>query len=135
MNRFRHQLPKTRRNYSGFTLLEVMIAMIVFVLVAGVLQRVTAGVTDQYRWLELKTLASWIAENKMVELRAQDGLPPAKEMKEELDYSLFRWQILSKVSRTEDIYMNRVELVISQLDTPDGEPLQVLVYDGFVGLH
>ncbi len=124
-----------RRRANGFTLLEVMVAMIIFVLVAGVLQRVTAGVTDQYRWLEKKTLATWVAQNKLTELRLQDGLPPARETKEEVEFSHYRWQILSRIARTEDLYVNRVELVISQWEPRADEPTQVLVYEGFVGLH
>ena len=52
----------------GFTLLEVMIALVIFGLVATVIQKVTSQNIAQYERIRLKTIANWIAENKMVEV-------------------------------------------------------------------
>ncbi len=121
----------------GFTLLEVMIALIIFGLIATVIQKVTAQTIVQSERIRLKTFANWIAENKMSELRLNDQLPPTREQKDDVEYANENWKVVSKVTKTTNANFHRVDLVIfhlaeeSQLD----EGNQVLSYSGFVGLH
>ena len=61
--------PRFVKKQSGFTLLEVLIALIFFSLIGMVLQQVTASTVSQYLSVRQKMFASWMAENKMAELR------------------------------------------------------------------
>ncbi|UZE94476.1 type II secretion system minor pseudopilin GspI [Alkalimarinus alittae] len=121
----------------GFTLLEVMIALIIFSLVATVIQKVTSQTISQYERIRLKTIANWIAENKMAEVRLSGDLPPAKESKEDIEFAKDHWKLVSKVSKTPNANFNRVDLVIFHKDSDDqfDEGSQILTYSGFVGLH
>lgn len=80
----------------GFTLLEVMIAITVFALVATTLSQSSAITVDNQIHLEKKVLASWIAENKISELR----LTPYQDInneRSEIDFADRKWQIQTAV--------------------------------------
>ena len=127
----------TRFRSKGFTLLEVMIALIIFGLIATVIQKVTAQTIVQSERIRIKTFANWIAENKMAEMRLSEQLPPAREQKDELEYANENWKIVSKVSKTSDVNFHRVDLEIYHLTEDDqfDKGNQVLSYSGFVGRH
>lgn len=125
------------KRVKGFTLLEVMIALIIFGLVATVIQKVTSQTISQYERIRLKTIASWIAENKMAEVRLSDSLPQARESKQDIEYGNDNWQVVSKVVKTDNPYVNRVDLEIyhKQSDDQFEKGNQVLVLTGFAGLN
>ena len=127
----------TNSRSKGFTLLEVMIALIIFGLVATVIQKVTAQTIVQSERIRLKTFANWIAENKISEMRLSDQLPPPREQKDDLEYANESWKIVSKVTKTSDVNFNRVDLQIYHLaeESQFDKGNQVLSYSGFVGLH
>lgn len=125
------------KQIKGFTLLEVMIALIIFGLVATVIQKVTSQTIAQYEHIRLKTVANWIAENKMAEVRLSDGLPATRETKEDIEFGNDHWKLVSKVTKTTDINFNRVDLVILHKTSDDQfeEGNQILTYSGFAGRH
>ncbi|MFD2231749.1 type II secretion system minor pseudopilin GspI [Alkalimarinus sediminis] len=129
-------LPPFKRP-KGFTLLEVMIALIIFGLVATVIQKTTSQTISQYERIRLKTIASWIAENKMAEMRLSDSMPQAKESKEEVEFGKDFWQVTSKVTRTSDANLNRVDLTIFHKMSDDQfeQGNQVLTFTGYVGRY
>jgi general secretion pathway protein I len=55
----------------GFTLLEVMIALTIFALLATSLSQATVGAIDNQLTIEQKIFANWIAENEIIELRSK----------------------------------------------------------------
>lgn len=121
----------------GFTLLEVMIALIIFSLIATVIQKVTAQTIVQSERIRLKTFANWIAENKMAEIRLSEQLPPTREQKEDLEYANENWKIVSKVSKTANVNFNRVDLTVFHLNQEEqfDKGNQILSYSGFAGRH
>lgn len=54
----------------GFTLLEVMIALTIFALIATTLSQAASITVDNQIHIERKLLATWIAENQIIELRS-----------------------------------------------------------------
>lgn len=52
----------------GMTLLEVMVALVVFALAGIALMKTTAQQVRGISWMEDKILASWLADNQMVQL-------------------------------------------------------------------
>ena len=121
----------------GFTLLEVMIALIIFGLIATVIQKVTAQTIVQSERIRLKTLANWIAENKMAEIRLSDQLPQTRESKEDVEFANEYWNVVSKVLKTDNVNFHRVDLVIYHKSSDDqfDKGNQVLTYSGFAGQH
>lgn len=126
-----------QKKLKGFTLLEVVIALMVFALIGTSIQKVTSQTITQYERIRLKTIANWIAENKMAEVRLSEGLPATRETKEDLEYGKDHWKIVSKVTKTADVNFNRVDLVIFHKKGDDQfeEGNQILTYSGFAGRH
>jgi len=123
------------KKYTGFTLLEVLIALIFFSLIGMVLQQVTASTVSQYLSVRQKMFASWMAENKMAELRLSKDLPNAREYKEELDFANEEWQLISKVKKTENPDINKVEVEVFYVDSNSDEKRRKLVLTGFIGRY
>jgi len=71
----------------GFTLLEAMVALVIVSLgmmaVNTQLNRYAAAAV----YVEQKTLASWIATNKLTELNVSPSWPAVEESKEDVDFA------------------------------------------------
>ena len=122
-----------KHNNKGFTLLEVLIALIFFSLIGMILQQVTASTVSQYLSVRQKMFASWMAENKMAELRLSKSLPAAREHKEDLDFANEQWQLISKVKKTENPFINRVEVEVYYIDSTTDQKRRKLVLTSFLG--
>ncbi len=75
---------------SGFTLLEVMIAITIFAMLASTISQVAAVTVDSQVHLEKKLLASWIAENDLIKMRSLSW-DEIKSGKDELKFSDRQW--------------------------------------------
>jgi general secretion pathway protein I len=112
---------------SGFTLIEVLLAMAVFA-VAGV---ALLGVADNnYRHISLleeKMLANWVASNQLVELSLVTTWPPKNNLKGNVDMAGRTWYWQQKVIKTDNNLLQQVimevrlneddELVSASLET------------------
>lgn len=116
----------------GFTLLEVLVALVFFALVGIVMQQVTASTVGQFQSIRMKMFGAWIAENKLTELRLDKRLPNPREYKEELFYANHEWELVSKVIATENPFIRRVEVEAYEIEE-DGEKRRHTVLTGFVG--
>src|SRR5690554_6532170 len=85
---------------SGFTLLEVMVALTVFVAIALTLSQTASQSVDTTLYLQEKTLASMVAENKLNTLRLE-GMPAVGERNETTRLADRQWRLPTKVEKTE----------------------------------
>jgi len=108
-----------RARHSGFTLLEAMIALFIVSLgMTAVIKTLnTYAVSAQY--FERKTLASWIATNKITELSVGSTWPPVGDSDEELDYANQHWKLHIEVAETEVKNLHRVDVSVARGDDPD----------------
>ncbi|MGM0450395.1 MAG: type II secretion system minor pseudopilin GspI [Pseudomonadota bacterium] len=123
----------TRGSSRGFTLMEVMIALMVFGLLAAMLQQVASGYMNNYRRIESQTMASWIAQNRLAEMRLQDQMPGTGSSDEEIEFGGHEWEMETDVSATEDPSIRRVEMTLYLIGDNQREPRQQLVFTGFLG--
>ncbi|MEQ6885067.1 type II secretion system minor pseudopilin GspI [Salicola sp. Rm-C-2C1-2] len=117
----------------GFTLMEVMIALMIFGLLAAMLQQVASGYMSNYRRIESQTMASWIAQNRLTEMRLQDQMPATGQSDDELEFGGHEWEVETDVSNTEDSAIRRVEITLYRVQPNHGNPVQQLVFTGFLG--
>ncbi len=122
-----------RADEAGFTLIEVMIALMIFGLLAATIQQVASGYMDHYRRLEGQTMATWIAQNQMAELRLQEEMPGTGESDQEISFGSYEWEVERTVSATEDPAMRRVDFTLYRVQDGPGEPQRQLVFSGFLG--
>ena len=116
----------------GFTLIEVMIALMIFGLLAATLQQVASGYMNNYRRIESQTMASWIAQNRLTEMRLQDQMPATGESDDKVEFGGHEWEVETVVRATEDPAIRRVEMTLYRVDQR-GDPVQQLVFTGFLG--
>jgi general secretion pathway protein I len=123
---------------AGFTLLEVLVALAIFALVAASVLTATARSLQTASRLEDKTLAMWIADNQLVEL--QLSKTPVAEGRDqgEVDFAGRRWQWQSEVQATREPDMRRVTLWVAPVEQErlggDLRERAVLSLNGFVGV-
>jgi general secretion pathway protein I len=124
---------KNERPQSGFTLVEVMVALII---VAFLLPALLMGFNQQadgIAYLRDKSVAQWVASNKLTEMRIEvrrTGLlfqGKRNGSTEMLDRDWY-WWLESEVTEVDDFY--RVEVRVAASETGGDEPLFTL--SGFV---
>lgn len=120
---------RTHRPSHGFSLLEVLIAMAVISLALLALSRTGGGVPLQMSGLEERTLAQWVAQNAISELRLREDFPPpgSREGREEMGQRDWTWR--AQIQNTDDPNMRRIDVSVYI----DGETEATAAHTGFVG--
>jgi general secretion pathway protein I len=97
----------------GFTLLEAMVALVIVALgmmaVNTQLNRYAAAAV----YIEQKTLASWIATNKLTELSVGPAWPAVGDSDEDVEFAGQKWRCAIKVQETAVKNLHRVDVSVS----------------------
>lgn len=120
----------------GFTLIEILIALVVLAVTGLALSSALGNVAFQTWSLERRTAAHWVAENHLVraQLAGWDADAPLEvgRQSETVVLSRRRWRVRQSISETGQPSFWRVEIEVSELvDNQEVGPLGRLV--GFVG--
>jgi general secretion pathway protein I len=120
-----------RRRARGFTLIEVLAALVIVALgMLGVIQAVTQTARNG-AYLREKTLAHWIAMNLITERRLLPSPPDVAETSDDIDFAGQRWRWTMAVTQTEVESLRRMDVSIRPADRPDGQALVTVT--GFYG--
>ncbi len=119
----------------GFTLLEVLVALIFFSLIGVVLQSVTASSMSNSLSARANSYATWIAENKLAELRINEGFPAPKSYEEDIEFGTDEWQVTTRVIKTENPDIHRVEVEVFLKRDEFEDPRSIRTLTGFVGRY
>jgi general secretion pathway protein I len=108
-----------RDGWAGFTLLEVMVALVIvafgMMAVNTQLNRYTVAAT----YIERKTLASWIATNKLTELGVGPTWPPIDEYEEDVEFAGQQWRCEVEVTETPVTNLRRIDVTVRLLNDPE----------------
>jgi len=117
---------------AGFTLLEVLVALLIFAISATALMSGMSQIMSQQARLEEKTFGQWIAENRVGEIQIIGGFPEAGEKKSDVEYAGRKWRLLEKVSNTPNPMMERLEVTVEiMIDDIKSKP--VVNVTSFIG--
>lgn len=115
----------------GFTLIEVLAALVIVALgMMGVIQAVTQTVGNS-AYLRDKTLAHWVAMNRLTEIRLAAGPPDVDETSGEVDYAGQRWRWQVEVTQTQVQSMRRIDVRVGFAEAGDDATLATIT--GFFG--
>ncbi|MCK0107403.1 type II secretion system minor pseudopilin GspI [Marinobacter sp. S0848L] len=121
------------RLQKGFTLLEVLVALLVFSLIATAAAEVGSQYISSFERVRDKTLAGWIAENRINELRLQETLPSTSENSTDTEFGTYRWQVTTVVQGTAEPTMRRVEVTVAKYPDQKNDPYPVHSLSAFLG--
>ncbi|MBV1872494.1 MAG: type II secretion system minor pseudopilin GspI [Gammaproteobacteria bacterium] len=101
-----------RQKSSGFTLLEVLLAVAVLAIISVGLYNVSGSNIMAHQRIQDKTLAHWVALNKVVELQHFDAYPSIGLKKYEAKMAGEEWRIQAEASATDhkDVRQVRIEV-------------------------
>ena len=120
----------------GFTLVEVMISLAIFAVVSGALVRNASMTVHQTSLVRDRTLAWWVAENYLSEMRSlpreDDNFPSVGSSRLSVRMARRDWRILVEVNQTENINMRRIKISVYEdgdIDAP------LITLSSFMGKH
>ncbi|MFT5987784.1 MAG: general secretion pathway protein I [Marinobacter psychrophilus] len=118
---------------AGFTLIEVLVALLIFGLIATAAAQVGSQYIASYERVRDKTLAAWLAGNRINEIRLQSSLPATNGAVSDQEFGPYRWQVITRVTNTEDANIRRVEVTVSRYRDESSDPDSVHSLAAFVG--
>lgn len=128
-----------KRRSGGFTLLEVLIALVVLALSLGAVIQAAGEYTVNQAYLRDRTLAEWVARNQLTAMLLAGDWPSLGEQKGEVELPLgsadkggrtWRWKV--KVAQTPEEDLRRLDIDVYPLNAADdADPLASL--SGFIG--
>jgi general secretion pathway protein I len=80
------------RRASGFTLVEVLVALVIVAVGMSALLAALGAAADNTNYLRDKTFAQWIALNRVAEQRLQGRMPSRGKTSGETEFAGNRWQ-------------------------------------------
>ncbi|HEX5765486.1 MAG TPA: type II secretion system minor pseudopilin GspI [Woeseiaceae bacterium] len=106
-----------RRRSAGFTLLEVMVALGIAALSLTAVTAAMSQMVDAASSMRERTYASWIAQNKIAEMRLSNVVPDVSEDSGEVEFAGLEWTWRSTVSETGVENLFRVDVAVSFVDS------------------
>ena len=102
-----------RSRHGGFTLLEVLVALIIISLALVYVAGSMAQMIDTTNSTRERTYASWIAQNRITELRLAGVVPEAGESSGEVDFANTSWAWTAEIEETGIENLFRVDVSVS----------------------
>ena len=114
-------MEKIIRHQQAFTLLEVLVALAILTMGIGTVIKVAGTQASELAYLKDKTIALWVANNKVNEVQLDKwpntGTSTGHELMANQDWD---WKL--KVSNTQDKDLRRLDIEVNHANE-DGEPV------------
>ena len=114
-----------RRHYQvGFTLIEVLVALVIVAVGMGVLMSTLTSSARTVVYLQDKTFAEWLALNQITLLRLQlqqGNLPPQKTTNGDLDYAGRSWHWRQEVIASSVPGLERIDFKVRPKEVKGGD--------------
>ncbi|MCK9503785.1 MAG: type II secretion system minor pseudopilin GspI [Porticoccaceae bacterium] len=125
-----------RQPCQGFTLLELMVALTVIAIAAlAIVKNTTQLVQDQQR-LEDKTLALWLAENQLAEIRLTQLWPSTGIKTRQVTVSQREWHVATEITDTPLSTLRKVEVRVTRSHRANNaDSASIIRLVGYMGEH
>jgi general secretion pathway protein I len=115
----RYAHPQSRRTRSGFTLLEVLVALVIVGTALGASLRAVGGLTQNSSGLRLSMMATWSAENRLTHVRLAGEWPPLGKRAFDCPQADLALVCEEDVTVTLNPYFRKVEVSVFEANTPE----------------
>lgn len=120
-----------RSRAAGFTLIEVLVALIVVGLgMLAVIQTVSQTASNT-SYIREKTIAHWIAMNQLTKVRLEPNAPAIDKSSDEVEMAGRDWRWTMEVKETPVESIRRIEVSVRPSEAPEKSSLAYIV--GFYG--
>ncbi len=124
-------MTKTAERAGGFTLIEVVVAMAIIAVGMAAVFVTIGAIARNVDHLRDRSLAAWIADNRIAEMRLAGELPSVDETDGEVDFAGRRWHWVATVSQTPVDGLRRIDVSVRRDSDPEDSALVTLA--GFAG--
>ena len=118
--------PQTRYRGAGFTLIEILVALAVLAIAVAAVVTAVSGHVSNAAYLRDRTLAHWVAMNKVTELQVGGDWPEPGVQQGDSLMAAQEWSWQVKASKTEDADVLRLDVKVFA-DKDRKEPAAVMV--------
>lgn len=115
----------------GFTLIEVVVAIAVVALGLMAVFRVVHATVNNAAYLRDRSFATWIADNRLTEMRLGNELPSVDETEGDVQFAGQDWRWVATVSQTPVDDLRRIDVRVRRASDPEDSSLAEV--SGFVG--
>ncbi|HZW60263.1 MAG TPA: type II secretion system minor pseudopilin GspI [Woeseiaceae bacterium] len=117
------------RALRGFTLVEVMVALAIAAISLAAVAAAVSQMADAATAMRDRTYASWIAQNRITEMRLANVVPEVSETHGEASFAGQEWTWTATVSETGVDNLFRVDVAVSLADSD----YTIRTVTGFIG--
>lgn len=96
----------------GMTLLEVMIALLIFALTGTAIMKAAAEHLSSVGQIEEITFATWVANNRLAEMKLTSKWPPKNNLKGNMEMADRTWYWQQEVKKTNDDDLRSVAITV-----------------------
>jgi general secretion pathway protein I len=122
---------RSRFSSSGFTLIEVLVALIVVGLGMLAVIQTVSQTANNTSYIREKTLAHWIAMNQLTKVRLQPNAPALDKSSDEVKMAGRDWRWTMEVKQTPVESIRRIEIRVRPAEAPEKTSLAYVA--GFYG--
>lgn len=107
----------SRRRAKGFTLVEVLVAVVILAIALGAIISGMGRYAGNAAHLKQKTIALWIAHNRLTELELEPAWPAEGKSDGEVEMAGGDWKWFVEVQKTPDDRLRRIDIRVQQVDS------------------
>jgi len=107
---------KTPRPQSGFTLIEMLAAVAVLAIAMAAILSGMARHAANAGYLRERTVALWVAHNRLTEIELQPAWPDVGKSDGEVEMAGLKWKWMAEVKKTPDEHLRRIDLRVLSPD-------------------
>jgi general secretion pathway protein I len=119
----------------GFTLLEVLVALVIVAFGMGALMATLTSAATSVERLREKSFAEWVALNRISEVRLGKGAPTKGKSNGESELGGLKWKWTQEIQEANFPGMLRIDVRVTRAGAPGtDEPMELAAAEGFIGL-
>jgi general secretion pathway protein I len=127
----RSSVRNSRKACSGFTLVEVVVALAIVAVGMLAVFKTIGDTVNNVSYLRDRSFAAWIADNRITEIRISGQMPSVDETDGDLEYAGRRWYWTANVAQTPVEGIRRIDVRVRR--EGDAADSALVSMAGFVG--